>query len=68
MRRIKARGRARGEALPIHLLNLKPNDRKGIKMEYSQDTRPLQTSLLHEFVTVSVESVIFIMIVMIMIW
>jgi hypothetical protein len=36
-------------------------------MEYIHDNRPLQTSLLHEFMAVSVESAVFIMMVMVMI-
>ena len=64
MRRIEVRGRDRGGTLPHLLLD----DYKGFKMEYSQDNSSLQTSLLHEFITVSIESAILIMMVMIMVW
>jgi hypothetical protein len=37
-------------------------------MEYIQDNNPLQSSLLREFITVSAESAILIMMVTIMVW
>ncbi len=58
------RGRARGEKGPAPLLMRI----KELKMQNSQDHNTLQTSLLHEFITVSVESLILIMMVMLIVW
>lgn len=56
-----------GSPAPFIIRRALDTEIKGVKMEYIQDNNPLQTSLLHEFMAVSIESAVFIMTVMVMI-